>query len=312
MVAGATGRGFGVRAAPVQILLSTWNGESWLPEMLVSLEKQTFQDWQLLVRDDGSSDRTLHILVEWGMQHPDKLSDLMADGTRLGSKRSFSRLVEASSAPYLFFCDQDDIWFPEKLELQYNALRRLEGEYGADTPLLVHSDLAVVDRDKELLFASFWEMRGFDVEQSKRAYLLNNVVTGCATAFNQAAARLAFPLPQAAMQHDRWLALVCAWLGRIHVLPHPLLLYRQHGDNQIGAVPAGSVRNVGERVNAWSMQAEAFLSQFGDRLGLDDYRLASALAELRHLHGWARRQHILRHRFFKQDVMSNLALLMLG
>ena len=236
----------------------------------------------------------------------------LADGTRLGSKHSFSRLVEASFAPYLFFCDQDDIWFPEKIELQYAALLRLEGEYGTDTPLMVHSDLAVVDQDKQLLSASFWESRNFNMEQGRQAYLLDNVVTGCATAFNRKAAALAFPLPQAAMQHDRWLALVCAWFGQIHLLPHPLLLYRQHGSNQIGASRGHSIRTLGERIDAWSRQAEVFLHQFGEQLNAGDYRLVAALAELRHLQGWARRQHILRHRLFKQDTMSNLALLLFG
>lgn len=298
--------------APVQILLSTWNGERWLPELLDSLEKQTFQDWQLLVRDDGSTDSTLHILVEWGAQHPDKLSDLMTDGVRIGSKHSFSRLVEASTAPCLFFCDQDDIWFPEKVELQHLALRRLAGEYGWEVPLLVHSDLAVVDQHKKLLSASFWESRGFDSAQRKQAYLLNNVVTGCATAFNRTAAQMAFPLPQAAMEHDRWLALVCAWFGHVRALPHPLLLYRQHENNQIGAQANASLSSLGERIQAWSMQAEVFLHQFGDRLEGDDQRLVSALAELQHLQGWARRQHILRHRLFKPGVVDNLALLLFG
>ncbi|MBU0655682.1 MAG: glycosyltransferase family 2 protein [Gammaproteobacteria bacterium] len=301
-----------MKPAPVQILLSTWNGERWLPELLDSLEKQTFQDWQLLVRDDGSTDSTLHILVEWGAQHPDKLSDLMTDGVRIGSKHSFSRLVEASTAPCLFFCDQDDIWFPEKVELQYLALRRLAGEYGGEVPLLVHSDLAVVDQRKKLLSASFWESRGFDSAQRKQAYLLNNVVTGCAAAFNRTAAQMAFPLPQAAMEHDRWLALVCAWFGHVRALQHPLLLYRQHENNQIGAQANASLGSLGERIQAWSMQAEVFLHQFGDRLEGDDQRLVSALAELQHLQGWARRQHILRHRLFKPGVVDNLALLLFG
>lgn len=293
----------------VQILLSTWNGERWLPELLASLEQQSFQDWQLLIRDDGSADQTLRILLKWQAAHPHKLAGLLLDGKHLGSKLSFSRLVEASTAPCLMFCDQDDVWFPEKVELQYTALRRLEGQYGEETPLLVHSDLAVVDQHRELHAVSFWEYRNFDVGQRKQAYLLNNVVTGCATAFNRTAARMAFPLPLYAMQHDRWLALVCAWFGQIQPLPHPMLFYRQHGSNLIGAEPA-NLTGLSARVEAWSMQAEAFLHHFGDRLDASDYRLVEAVAGLRHLQGWKRRQHILHHRLFKQGVLNNLALLL--
>lgn len=293
----------------VQILLSTWNGAQWLPELLASLRQQSFEDWQLLVRDDGSTDQTLRLLLDWQAQFPEKISGIVADGTRLGSTRSFSRLVEISSAPYLLFCDQDDVWFPDKIELQHHWLRRLEGEYGAETPLLVHSDLAVVDQRREILSASLWESRGFDVAQSRQAYLLDNVVTGCATGFNRTAAELAFPAPADAMQHDRWLALVCAWFGQVKALPSPLVLYRQHGHNEIGAraAPAGGIE---ARVTAWSKQAEAFLQQFGGRLGATEYRQVEALAELRHLHGWERRQHIMRHRLFKSGVLANLAMLL--
>lgn len=295
--------------ARVQILLSTWNGERWLPELLASLEKQTFQDWQLLIRDDGSTDQTLRILLKWQAAHPDKLAGLLLDGSHLGSKLSFSRLVEASTAPCLMFCDQDDVWFPEKIELQYTALRRLEAQYGEATPLLVHSDLVVVDEERAIQAVSFWDYRDFAVGQRKQAYLLNNVVTGCATAFNRAAADLAFPLPLYAMEHDRWLALVCAWFGQIQALPHPLLLYRQHEANAIGAAPANA-NGLSTRVEAWSQQAEVFLHRFGERLDAQDSKLVSAVAGLRYLHGWKRRQQILHHRLFKPGVLNNVALLL--
>ncbi|QQZ30957.1 glycosyltransferase family 2 protein [Thiothrix subterranea] len=295
--------------ARVQILLSTWNGERWLPELLASLEKQTFQDWQLLVRDDGSTDQTLRILLKWQAAHPDKLAGLLLDGSHLGCKLSFSRLVEASTAPCLMFCDQDDVWFPEKVELQYTALRRLEGQYGEATPLLVHSDLVVVDEARAIQAVSFWDYRDFEVAQRKQAYLLNNVVTGCATAFNRAAAELAFPVPLYALEHDRWLALVCAWFGQIQALPHPLLLYRQHDENAIGAEPA-TVNGLSARVDGWSQQAEVFLHRFGERLNAEDFKLVTAVAGLRYLHGWKRRQHILHHRLFKPGVLNNVALLL--
>lgn len=299
-----------MRTGKVQILLSTWNGERWLTELLESLRCQTFQDWQLLVRDDGSSDQTLRVLLDWQQQYPDKVAGLLLDGSHLGSNLSFSRLVEASDAPYLMFCDQDDVWFPEKVELQYTAMQSLEGEYGVQTPLLVHSDLAVVDVNRHLQAASFWEYRKFDVQQRKQSYLLNNVVTGCATLFNRAAASLAFPAPPEAMQHDRWLGLVCVWFGKVHAMPHPLVFYRQHGVNQLGAAATTSIRGMDERVTAWSAQAGAFLQRYADRLSIADYKLVEALADLRHLSRWERKQHILRHRLFKQGILANLALLL--
>ena len=295
--------------ASVQILLATWNGARWLPELLSSLQRQTYAHWELLIRDDGSSDQTLRILLDWKALYPEKVALLDVGGEHLGSTQSFSQLVQRSTAPYLLFCDQDDVWLPEKIELQLAAAQNLEIDHGKQMPILVHTDLAVVDSQQHLLALSFWDYRGFDLEQRYQAYLLNNVVTGCATLFNRAAAQLAFPAPLAAMQHDRWLALACAWFGKIQTIPYPLLLYRQHDANQLGAKVAG-LKDVERRILAWSLQAQAFLNRYGERLTADDRQLMVAVAALGHLRGWERRQHIMRHRLFKQNLMANVALLL--
>lgn len=297
--------------AQVQILLSTWNGEAWLAELLASLNRQSCADWELLIRDDGSQDQTIKIIFEWQRDYPYHVAKFITDGEHLGSTQSFSRLVEHSTAPYLMFCDQDDIWFPEKIEFSLAALQTLENEVGFCTPLLVHTDLAVVNEAKELAAISFWGLRDFKVDQRKEAYLLSNVVSGCASIFNRAAAERAFPVPDQSMQHDRWLALVCAWFGRIYPLPQPLLFYRQHGNNQIGAeLPSIPFSQISERVESWSRQAEAFLQRYGDELTRADYRLITAVAGLQYVKGWERRRHILQHRLFKQGILANIALLL--
>ena len=299
--------------ALVQVLLSTWNGECWLPELLSSLEGQVFQDWELLIRDDGSQDQTVKILLEWQQEHPSKVARFEADDQHLGCPRSFSKLVGMSDAPYLMFCDQDDVWFPEKIATEFVGILQLREEYGDDIPLLVHTDLALVNTDKVLISASFWQMRGFDVHQKKQNYLLTNTVTGCSVMFNRAAADKAFPVPADVTYHDRWLALVCAWFGQIYPVDQPLLFYRQHAHNEVGAGLANYAHVTGvsipKRVEAWSRQAEFFLQRFGEELQARDYCLVEALAELRHLRGWGRRKHIVQHRLFKQGVLANLALL---
>ena len=297
----------------IQILLSTWNGGHWLPALLDSLLAQTFNDWELLIRDDGSQDQTLKILLEWQKKHPDKVVGLEMDGMHLGSAASFSRLVEQSTAPLLMFCDQDDVWLPHKIAVQLDAMQRLSAQSDTSQSLLVHTDLALVNARNELLAASFWQRRGFDVYQPKQDYLLTNTVTGCSVLFNRAAAEKAFPLPSGIEQHDRWLALVCAWFGAICPLPQSAINYRQHENNAIGAGLANyahvTAASVPERIAAWSQQAEIFLRCFGAELSAADYRLIEALAELRFLRGWERRRHIMQHRLFKQGVLANLALL---
>lgn len=293
----------------VQVLLSTWNGERWLADLLTSLEKQTFKNWQLLVRDDGSQDQTLKILLEWQFKHSNRVTDIIS-ASNIGSKASFDQLVKKSKSPYLMFCDQDDIWFPEKIEYQVEALYDLEQKYGKSAPILVHTDLALVDEHKNLLSPSFWDYRAFDLKQRKQAYLLNNIITGCATIFNRSAADIAFPLPFEAIHHDRWLALVCAWFGHIGAIPQPMILYRQHAQNVVGAKRSVEVLDIHKRIDLWSKQAAAFLRCFSARLAKEDYELVEALAALQHIKGWERRRHIVQHRLFKQGVMENVALLL--
>lgn len=299
--------------AEVQVLLSTWNGEAWLAESLESLAQQTFVDWELLVRDDGSSDKTVKLLLEWQQRYPDKMVHLDVDGQHFGSTASFSHLVTVSSAPYLMFCDQDDLWFPDKIAVEYAAAKKLSDIHGEQLPLLVHTDLTLVDENKVLLSNSFWAWRGLDVHQQKQDYLLTNTVTGCAALFNRAAANKAFPVPEGVQHHDRWLGLVCAWFGVVHPLHQASLFYRQHGQNTVGAGLKNhqhvSAYSIAGRVTSWGDQAEIFLRQFGNELKVKDYRLIDALADLRHLRGWERRKHIVRHRFFKRGVVANLALL---
>lgn len=299
--------------AQVQILLSTWNGERWLPALLDSLLAQTCTDWELLIRDDGSQDQTLKILLAWQRKHPDRVAGLEIDGMHLGSAASFSRLVEHSTAPLLMFCDQDDVWLPHKIAVKLEVMQRLSAQNDLGQPLLVHTDMALVNARNEPLAASFWQRRGFDVHQPKQDYLLTNTVTGCSVLFNRAAANKAFPLPAGIEQHDRWLALVCAWFGEIYPLKQSAINYRQHENNAIGAGSANyahvTAASVPGRIAAWSQQASIFLRCFGAELSAADYRLIEALVELRFLKGWERRRHIMQHRLFKQGVLANLALL---
>lgn len=295
--------------AQVQILLSTWNGAPWLDELLESLLQQTESSWELLIRDDASTDDSITHVVAWQKRYPHKVK-LLEAGSRLGCAASFSRLVELSTAPYLMFCDQDDVWFAEKVELSLARLQALEVEQGSATPLLVHSDLTVLNENKSLIAPSFWALRDFDVHQAKKDYLVTNVVSGCACMFNRAAANLAFPLPQGAILHDRWLALVCAWFGKVEALDLSLIGYRQHDRNTVGAsVPVGRLA-IAERINAWSRQAESFLECFGKQLSRADYHQIQALANLQYECAWQRRHHILKYRFFKSGIAANLALML--
>src|SRR5579864_1325991 len=101
----------------VAILLATYNGEKYLDEQMRSLFSQTYSDIIVIARDDHSSDRTPEILCKWSGAQPGKIRVVSDDCGNLRSLGNFSRLTELCDAPYFAFCDQDDVWLPNKIEL---------------------------------------------------------------------------------------------------------------------------------------------------------------------------------------------------
>jgi glycosyltransferase involved in cell wall biosynthesis len=225
--------------APVRILLAAYNGAEWLAEQLESIQRQTFTHWRLLVRDDGSSDGTPDIVRAFAAR--DGRIELLADGGgRLGLLGNFAVLMEAAlqtSAGYFAFCDQDDVWHPEKLAWQMKCLAAAEQVSPSHTPIAVHSDLAVVDAQLRPIHASFLRYQGLWHEAGRplRTLVVQNFVTGCTLLINRPLLELAVPLPGEALVHDWWLALCAAAAGRLEFVPRATVSYRQHGRNTIGA-----------------------------------------------------------------------------
>lgn len=255
-----------ISPAPIEVLLATWNGGPYLEPLLQSIRAQTLPPQRLLVRDDGSSDGTAQRLQQLALQWPDWLI-LLPAGKRLGSTGNFAALLAASTAPYLALADQDDLWDPRKLERNLELLLQMEASRPAPIPVLVHSDLRLIDGQGQPIAPSFLRHQRLNPSHcSSDALVLQNVVTGCSCLFNRPLLDRALPFPTAVTQHDHWLALVASRCGLIGMCPEPLLSYRQHGRNAIGASGAGW-RYLGQR-----------LLQLGRRNG-PMARLQAALAQ---------------------------------
>jgi rhamnosyltransferase len=220
------------------LVLSSYNGGKYIEQQIGSLLRQTLADWTLLVRDDGSSDDTVAIVERLGLA--DSRIQLLRDRLgNLGPAASFGTLLERAAdmgARYVALVDQDDVWQPTKLANQLEALQQREAQVGAETPLLIHSDLRVVADDLSLIHPSFLRFHRVRhvAEWPLGSLLVQNFVTGCTAMINAALLRAAAPLPPVVM-HDWWLALCAAALGEVHYLREPTVLYRQHGANVVGS-----------------------------------------------------------------------------
>ena len=113
----------------VAILLATYNGEKFIEKQLDSLLGQSFQQFKIYIHDDGSNDKTLEIIRSYESQFPGKFVIFEEESKHLGAAFSFMWLLNRVEAPYYMFCDQDDIWFPQKIELTLKKMKEIEYHY---------------------------------------------------------------------------------------------------------------------------------------------------------------------------------------
>ncbi|SCZ67372.1 glycosyltransferase family 2 protein [Thiohalomonas denitrificans] len=243
----------------VEILLATYNGGQYLSEQLDSLFAQTYKNWKLLVHDDGSVDDTLEIVRRYASREPGKIT-LVDDRYRAGgAKNNFAHLMSLATADYVSFCDQDDIWLPNKLECSIAALTESEARWGKDVPIAVFTDAKVVDAELEPVAPSLWQHQATSpgLAKSFRRLSIRNCVTGCTMMINRAALDNALPIPDVAVMHDWWIALtILKCQGVLRPIGRSTVLYRQHSSNAVGAQNHGFRRFMGKAARPIQMYRE--------------------------------------------------------
>lgn len=215
----------------IDILLATFNGEAYLAQQLDSIMSQTFQDFRILIQDDGSCDRTLEIVRQYCAAYPEKILLCREKGPMGGAAQNFLSLTARASGAYAAFCDQDDVWLPDKLEASLAAIRQLEEEDGGTGPALVFSGVCPVNNNLEILPHPPVDS-SISLELSR--LLVQNCASGCTMLCNRALYTRLGAYDSRILMHDWWALLVAASLGRVACLPRELVLYRQHGANAVG------------------------------------------------------------------------------
>lgn len=224
----------------IHILLSTYNGEQFLAEQIQSIQQQTVQDWKLLIRDDGSTDRTREIIREFVAQDSRIHWINENESKNLGVIKSFHNLAQFEEADVYFFSDQDDVWLPQKLELSLAEARKNP----AEMPLMVYMDLTVVNQDLEVLSSSMIRSQSGHANTELVQELTENTVTGGVAMVNHALIQL-WNQTEDILMHDWYLALLATAFGKLVYIDQPGELYRQHEHNVLGA------RTWSKRIKKW-------------------------------------------------------------
>lgn len=228
--------------------MATFNGEAYLREMLQSLVMQKRPADLVIAVDDGSSDSTVQILDSFKEKLP---LQIFKSPENKGHLAAFTKALELargqiSENDYIALADQDDVWLPEKL-LQLEAAME-QFRQNSEKPLLIFGDAQVIDKEGNLLADSWRRLANIPTELSFKARIAGtNNITGCLSIFDAKLLDMILPIPQSKMVHDAWIGIVAEKMGKVISIPDPLIQYRLHDSNAVGAGVHYSYKETTER-----------------------------------------------------------------
>ena len=212
----------------IDILMATYNGQKYLVEQLDSIINQTYHNWNLLIRDDNSTDKTLEIIQNYHKK--DKRIKILKDNKgNLGIVRNFEELLKSSESEFIMFSDQDDIWVENKLDIYLKMIEKIKNK-----GFMIHSDAILFDKNKSnILKDTFISKKA--INRGLENVFFNYFVQGATILISKEIKNFILPFPKEVYLHDRYIHLISELFFERIFVNKALIYYRQHGDNQIGA-----------------------------------------------------------------------------
>lgn len=293
----------------VDILLATYNGECFIAEQIESIRLQTYTNWRLLISDDCSTDGTLDIVHRFASM--DNRIVIVSEYHKFGgAKENFFAAMGHSDSSYCMFCDQDDVWLPNKVEITLKAMKQLEAK-AALVPTLVFTDMKVVSTDLNIIDDSFERFSAIDPLRTEfRQVLAQSIGAGCTMMINSMLRELALRIKNTddVIMHDWWLCLIASAFGRIGYLDVPTSLYRQHGNNEVGALKYSPVNKalhldqMRDSVADTIRQAGAVRTVFGDLLDSGQLLILEEFILIGETKGFSAVIHLIRSGCWKRSL----------
>jgi Glycosyl transferase family 2 len=273
------------------VAMATYNGRQFLEEQLASIARQTVPVGEIVIADDCSTDGTAALAAEIGglLGLPTRV---LNGRRRLGVAGNFERAIRECSGEIVFLCDQDDIWHPNKVQRILDIFAR------QPDLLAVFTDAVVVDTQRRPMHESLFDISRVSATERERIHqgqafnvlMTRNIAVGATMAFRSTQAASVLPVPEGWI-HDEWIALGLSIAGKVDLIDEPLIDYRQHQGNAIGAPrPAGLTQKLESlwkpsrserRTNL--KRAEALAARLGAAPDFGERAGAAALEKCRHL-----------------------------
>lgn len=316
----------------VHIIMAAYNGEAYIREQIMSIRESTHKDWVLWIFDDGSSDNTAETVKSQVEEDTERIHYIVntsnkgvtlnfLEGVRFaaGYKEESFEGTEAVNQ-YFMFCDQDDVWMPDKIEKSLKAMKRFEKKYSCKLPLVIFTDAIIADEHLGAISSSFHKSNHLNT--SKLGFgniLMENKLIGCTMMFNTALVKKLTVLPVHARYHDWWIGILGAAFGHIVYLPHPTIYYRQHGGNVVGNQEftgyvkkrMATLKEQKKVIVSNVAQAQEFYEIYKESLSDDKKMKVYAMAELLKRNWAVRRLLCFRYGFLKSGFVRNAALMLI-
>jgi len=222
----------------ISIAMATYNGEKYLEKQLDSIYAQTYNNIEVVVTDDCSTDNTVEILGQYSKKHGLQYS---VNEKNLGFVKNFEKAITLCAGEYIALSDQDDIWETNKIHTLYHQI---------EDNLLIHSDASLIDESGELTASSYTQNSHKVLRKDIIEYFFNNDATGCTMMFSRKVLSSVLPMPGNIISHDWWIAINAKQQGKITYVSEALVQYRQHQGNQIGAANSLKISNHTARVES--------------------------------------------------------------
>lgn len=204
----------------ISVAMAVYNGEKYLKEQMDSILPQLEEDDELVISDDGSTDSTLLILEDY-TNYDQRI--VLLQGPHKGYPHNFQNAIIHCTGDIIFLCDQDDVWFSNKVKVvkeRFCSNERIE---------LVCHDAVIINDSHHIIVDSLFSSRG--IKHGLLSNLIKSSYYGCCMAFKKELSTYIIPFPQNIPMHDQWISLIAEKRKTASFLQKPLIYYRRHGSN---------------------------------------------------------------------------------
>lgn len=300
----------------VQIVMAVYNGSLYLKEQIESIINQDYKNWQLLISDDNSNDDSVEIINRYAAKD-NRIKVVLKDSAFGNAGTHFLSLLKITTSKYVMCSDQDDVWDSNKITTCLSAMIQEEA-MSPDTPILIHTDLRVVDSKLNRIADSFYEYSGINPNTSTFEFHIATAnVTGCTMLINDSLRDLIKLTndDRYICMHDWWCSLIASAFGRIGFIDNQTICYRQHENNTLGAQEKSLWNSIHQikKLKADTIktieQAESFKEVYGSMLSKKQITHLDSYIQLKSCNTIQVPINLNKARVWRHDLRGNLGLL---